>query len=57
MTEAKVIAKLITLAKDAKEGDEENAHREADYLLCDFLDQLGYPEVVRAFDAIKKWYS
>ena len=53
MTEAEVIAKLITLAKDAKEGDEYTAHVEADCFLCDFLDALGYPDVSKAFNRIQ----
>ncbi len=57
MTEDELIARLTTLAKDAKEGDEHDAHVEADTLLCDFLHERGYHKVTPAFDAISKWYA
>ncbi len=57
MTEAELCARLATLAHDAKEGDVEGAHIEADWLLCDFLDDLGHDKVVRAYNRIQpKWY-
>ena len=57
MTEAELCARLHALARDAKEGDAEGAHIEADWLLTDFLEDLGYSSVVRAYDRIHpKWY-
>jgi polyhydroxyalkanoate synthesis regulator phasin len=37
--------------------DTEEAHIEADKLLCSFLRELGYDELVDAFEDIDKWYS
>jgi hypothetical protein len=38
-------------------GDLELAHIEADTLLCDLLEQLGYRKTVEAYDSIEKWYA
>ncbi len=59
MTEDELIARLTTLAKDAKKTDHvEAAHVEADCLLCDFLTDLGYSNVAKAFNRIQpKWYE
>jgi len=35
------------------EGD----HIDADNLLCEFLEDLGYTELVKAFEKIGKWYA
>lgn len=41
-----------------KESDDcELAHEEADDLLCEILESLGYKEVVKAYDDIEKWYA
>ena len=37
--------------------DLEVAHREADKLLCDLLMDLGYTDVVEAWDKVEKWYA
>jgi len=37
--------------------DLEGSHIEADDILCDLLDQLGFNEVVEAFKKLPKWYA
>ena len=37
--------------------DEEKVHIKADKLLCDFLKQLGYDEIVKEYNKIPKWYA
>lgn len=41
----------------AQLGDPEVAHELADRILCRLLIDLGYAEVVDAFDKVEKWYS
>lgn len=38
-------------------GDTEEAHWDADRLLCEILRELGYGEVVDEYDKIHKWYA
>ena len=57
MTEDELVTELQTLARLSYDGGEEEAHRKADILLCDFLDVLGYHKIEKAFDAISKWYA
>ena len=40
-----------------KYPDEEEDHIEADMILCDMLNALGYKDLTDAWDDIKKWYS
>lgn len=35
----------------------EDAHYEADDILCQFLEALGHGDVVEEFEKIKKWYA
>ena len=37
--------------------DEEFGHVIADGILCDFLKELGYNELVMLFDMVDKWYA
>ena len=37
--------------------DEEEDHSEADGILCDMLNALGYKDLTDAWDKIGKWYS
>jgi hypothetical protein len=37
--------------------DPETAHGFADKILCDFLLSLGYEDMVKEFDKIKRWYG
>lgn len=40
-----------------EEDDTEHAHVEADGILCELLEELGYVELVAAFRALYKWYA
>ena len=37
--------------------DAESAHGDADGVLCDFLRELGYGEIVREYEEIDRWYG
>lgn len=50
----KEIARLQELAKAM---DYEIPHGEADDILCDVLRQLGYGDLVDAYDKVGKWYA
>ncbi len=54
MTRVKALKKLQECVKD----DPEAAHSQADEILCLFIENLGYTDVVDAWRAIKpKWYA
>lgn len=36
---------------------EEEGHRTADIVLADLLIELGYEDVVHAYDKVDKWFS
>ena len=38
-------------------GDREDWHVEADNILCELLDELGYHDFVEAFEEVPKWYA
>ena len=56
---------LVKAGREAEErldelqllGDLEQAHIDADKVLCDLLSALGFKEVVAEFDAIDKYYG
>ena len=48
------IQELITKLKKLKTGDEEINHRQADWLLLQYINN---PEVEEAFESIHKWYA
>ena len=52
----KSLARLKELA-NKEYPDEEEDHSEADMILCDMLNALGYKDLTDAWDDIKKWYS
>ena len=52
----KSLARLEELV-NKKYPDEEEDHAEADGILCDMLNALGYNDLTDAWDDIKKWYS
>lgn len=37
--------------------DQECAHEEADALMCEVLEQLGYSAGIEVFDFMPKWYA
>lgn len=41
----------------APDGDEEYAHGEADKILCELLNSLGYQDVVEEWVKVPKWYA
>ena len=52
----KSLARLKELA-NKKYPEEEEDHGEADEILCNMLNSLGYKDLTDAWDDIKKWYS
>ncbi len=42
---------------EQQENDAEPAHIVADDILCKFLSDLGYTDVVYEYEQISKWYS
>lgn len=54
MTRDKALIKLRKLQKNKKI---EIAHYDADEVLCDLLETLGFKDVVREYHEIEKWYS
>lgn len=40
-----------------QKGDREDWHVEADNILCELLDYLGYHDFVEAFEEVPKWYA
>ena len=38
-------------------NDPEADHEEADTILCEFLSELGYDDIVNLFQQINKWYA
>lgn len=48
----------INILKECQEsGDTESAHAEADNLLCQFLIDLGYVDLVEEYNKVDKWYA
>ena len=37
--------------------DTESAHGDADQTLCDFLEILGFADVVEQYNKVRKWYA
>jgi len=54
MDAAKAIEKLKA---EKSNGDKEAAHANADAILCYLLIDLGYSDVVKAWEDVPKWYS
>jgi hypothetical protein len=38
-------------------GDTEHAHSEADKILCEVLRELGYNDLIDAYEQVDKWYA
>lgn len=47
----------LTLITTRPKGDQEAQHMQADAVLCELLEYLGYKEIVDMFDKIDKWYA
>jgi len=41
----------------AQRSDIENDHSQADDIICEFLRDLGYDDIVDRFSKIDKWYA
>lgn len=54
MTREEAIKELKELFKNC---DTEGDHVDADNVLCRLLIQLGYDDVVEAYNKIHKWYA
>lgn len=52
----KSLARLEELV-NKKYPDEEEDHINADVILCEMLDALGYKDLINTWDKVKKWYS
>jgi hypothetical protein len=50
-------AKKIRQVGDEDCDDREEGHYQADMVLCEMLESLGYVKAVEAFRSIKKWYA
>jgi hypothetical protein len=60
LTKKQLIIKESVIARLKKEQtnwDTENAHCEADDLLCELLNEIGLQEVVEEYIKIGKWYA
>lgn len=58
MIDKKLEEKYLRKMRDAgANGDTEVAHSDADELLTELLEDLGYKRVVSVYRKIKKWYA
>lgn len=48
---------LRKMEKLAEDDDYEDAHYDADRILCEVLEELGQKELVRAWEKVGKWYA
>jgi hypothetical protein len=48
---------LAKLKRRAASDDTECAHAEADALLCQLLQELGYLDIVEEYRRVPKWYA
>ena len=55
--EAKVAVVLTGLRYCQDSDDTEIAHARADEILCNFLIDLGYQNIVDEYEKVDKWYS
>jgi hypothetical protein len=56
----KMIESAVVYMKQLAElsdRDQEGCHWQADRILCDVLTNLGYTELVEAFNDVEKWYA
>ena len=45
------------LQEEVDNGDNECAHRNADAIMRELLERLGYKEVVEKYNEVSKWYA
>lgn len=48
---------LVQMNELKYNDDTEQAHCTADDILCNLLEDLGYTELVDAFNDLEKWYA
>jgi len=47
----------INQLKECEKEGTEDAHINADNILCEILTKLGYDDIVKEFDKLDKWYA
>lgn len=57
MSSEKVKEIIEKLKELQKSDDYECAHIDADQILCECLDELGYKEITREFVKVGRWYA
>lgn len=57
MTKEKYEEYVTRLKELIEISDYEFAHSEADKVLCDLLEQLGFMEIVETWQEVGKWYA
>ena len=55
-TDADLTAKFLSIM-DPIRGDIEGAHCVADTFICDVLKDLGFPNLIAAYEEVDKWYA
>lgn len=45
------------MQEQIEDGDREEAHFQADTLLCELLVELGHKEIVDLYKKVGKWYA
>jgi hypothetical protein len=45
------------LQVEVNSGDIEDGHGNADDILCELLEKIGYKEVVEIYHKVPKWYA
>ena len=54
----RTIEEIIARLKELQQDDDiEGAHIQADWIICDLLEDLGYTKVIKEYDKISKWYA
>ena len=54
----RTIEEIIERLKELQEDDDrESAHMQADWIICNLLDDLGYTAVTKEYEKISKWYA
>lgn len=48
---------LKRMMEATENGDSEIAHSNADDILCEMLEELGYSVIVETYHKVSKWYA
>ena len=57
MRDQVLMDETIRKLQECAHEDIETRHMQADKILCEFLNQLGYQEVVKEYEKLPKWYA